>query len=338
MRISTDQLARQLERELASLYTVFGDEPLLTLEAADRIRARARQDGYTERDVLTAEQHFDWSRVRIAAQSDSLFATRRILELRIPNGKPGAEGAEALQQLIHRPPADVVTLIALPELDWRTQKSPWFEALDSAGTLVEAKRVGRNALPAWLAARFATQGQQADQDTLDFIADQVEGNLLAAFQEVQKLGLLLPSGKLSFEAVKQAVLDVARFEISELNDALVTGDARHYARVLDALKGEGVVPPFILWSVSEEIRAIGRVLAGLASGRQIRDAMREARIFGYPHQRLIERHVKRFAPAKIEAALVHAAGIDRMIKGLIPGDVWDELLQLGLRFALVRAS
>jgi DNA polymerase-3 subunit delta len=332
VRISTEQLPQQLKRGLAPLYIVYGDESLLALEAADRIRASARADGHNEREVLTAEQHFDWSQLRMSSQSQSLFAARRILELRIPNGKPGNDGSQALQDYAAHLPPDTITLILLPEIDWRGQKGAWFGALDAAGLMIEAAQVKRDKLPAWLAGRLNTQEQSADADTLEFIADKVEGNLLAAYQEVQKLALLFPPGALSFDQIKEAVLDVARFDVFDLGDITLSGDAQHLVRVLDGLQGEGAAAPLVLWSITEEIRGVGRVLAGLAAGRPVQQAMRDAHIWG-PRQNLIQRHINRFTQSQIEAALVHAARIDRMIKGLARGDVWDELLQLGLRFS-----
>ncbi len=339
MRISTEQLPQQLARGLAPLYTIHGDEPLLALEAADRLRARARADGYSEREVLTVEPHFDWSQLRMSGQSQSLFASRRILELRIPGGKPGAEGSPALQDFCARLPAETITLVCLPGIDWRGQKSAWFAALEAAGTMVEAKPVTRNALPAWIAARLKAQQQHAGEETLEFIAERVEGNLLAAYQEVQKLALLFPPGKLEFEQVKDSVFDVARFDVFDLGAVLIAGDAQHYARVLDGLQGEGTAPPLVLWAVAEEIRALARLLAALADGHPVQQALRDARIWGAARQSLMQRHIKRFTAQQTEAALMHAAAIDRMIKGLAKGDVWDELLQLGLRFAVAsRAS
>jgi len=332
MRISTEQLPQQLKRGLAPLYTVFGAEPLLALEATDRIRAKARADGHSEREVLTAEQYFDWSQLKMSGQSQSLFAARRILELRIPNGKPGVEGGKALQDFCTQLPLDTLTLIYLPAIDWRGQKASWFAALAAAGVVVEAEQVKRGRLPAWLAGRLKAQEQTAGEDTLEFIADKVEGNLLAAYQEVQKLALLFPAGELSFEQVKDAVLDVARFDVFALGEIVISGDAQHLARVLDGLQGEGAAPPLVLWAITEEIRAVGRVLAGIAAGRPLPQVMRDAHIWG-PRQNVIQRNVNRFMSAQIEAALLHAAYIDHVIKGLARGDVWDELLQLGLRFS-----
>ena len=333
MRISSDQLAQQLARELKPLYIVFGDEPLLALEATDRIRAKARAEGYIEREVITAESGFKWPQLAMAANSQSLFASRKLLEIRIPNGKPGVEGGTALQALCAALPADTVTLVYLPDIDWRTQKAGWFETLDRAGIAVESKAVPRKALPQWLAARLKAQGQDADAEALAFIAERVEGNLMAAFQEVQKLALLFPPGPISFEQVRDAVLDVARYDVFNLGEALIEGDAVRLARMLDGLKGEGAAPLMALWSLSEEMRAIGRVLTGAAAGRPLSQMWREARVWGATHQSLMQQNLRRFTMEQVTQGLRHAATIDRMVKGMAQGDVWDEILQLTLRFA-----
>jgi len=333
MRISTEQLQQHLTRELKPLYAVHGDETLLALEAADRVRAKARAEGHTEREVLTVDSGFKWSELAFTGNSQSLFAARRVLELRVPTGKPGTEGAEAIARYCEAPPPDTVTLVVLPGVDWRAQKAGWFEALDRAGVMVEAKPVTRKALPEWLAGRLRAQGQEADKETLDFITDRVEGNLLAAHQEVQKLALLFPAGKIAFEQAREAVLDVARYDVFNLGEALLDGDVLHLARMMDGLKGEGVAPPLVLWALTEEIRAIGRVLDGIAAGRTPPQLWRDVRVWGAGHQNLMQQNCRRFTKEQVEAALVHAAKVDRTVKGLIRGDAWDELLQLALRFA-----
>lgn len=333
MRISTEQLPQHLQRGLAPLYTVFGDEPLLAIEATDRIRSQARIDGYGEREVLTAEPYFDWSQLKVSGRSQSLFASRRILELRIPSGKPGIEGSQALLDFCADLPAETITLVYLPGIDWRAQKASWFGTLAAAGVMVEAKQVARGTLPAWLAERLKMQQQHAGEETLEFIAERVEGNLLAAYQEVQKLALLFPPGELTFEQVEAAIFDVARFDVSDLAQTLIAGDAQHLARVLDGLQGEGAAPPLVLWAITEELRAVGRLLEALAAGRPMQQALREARIWGQARQNLIQRHLGRFTAPQVESAVMHAASIDRVIKGLAQGDVWHELLRLSLRFA-----
>lgn len=333
MKISTEQLPQHLAREVKPLYTVFGSEALLALEASDRIRAKARSEGYTEREVLTADSGFKWNQLALAGSSQSLFASRKLLELRIPSGKPGKEGGEALQAYCRALPPDTVTLIYVPDLDWHGQKAAWFEALEQAGIAVEARPVARRALPQWVAGRLKEQGQDADAATLDFIADRVEGNLMAAHQEVQKLGLLFPQGSISFEQVSASVLDVARYDVFNLGEIMLEGDPLRLARVLDGLQGEGTAAPLVLWAFTEEIRAIGKILTGINSGKPASMMLREARIWGPSHQSAMQNNLKRFTLGQVTEALRHAAVIDRMVKGLVRGDPWDELLQLALRFA-----
>ena len=338
MRLSSDQLQPQLARGLKPLYTLFGAEPLLALEAADAIRAKARAEGYAEREVLTAESGFKWSELMMAAGAQSLFASLKVLELRIPNGKPGVDGSAALQAFCKALPGDTVTLITLPDLDWRTQKGAWFEALDQAGVVIEARAVPRRALPQWLAARLKAQGQEADAESLAFIAERVEGNLLAAHQEVQKLGLLLPPGKIVFDEVRGAVMDVARHDVFNLGEVMADGDVLRITRTLEGLKGEGAAAPMVLWSVAEEIRAIGKLLNASASGRPLNTLWREARVWGTAHQEAMQRNLRRFNEGQVKRGLARAAGIDRMVKGLKKGDAWDELLRLALTFARLESA
>jgi DNA polymerase-3 subunit delta len=333
MRISTEQLPQHLARELQPLYTVFGAETLLDIEACDLIRTRARAQGYNEREVLTVESGFKWNQLALTAGTQSLFASLKLLELRIPTGKPGAEGGAALQTYCDALPAETVTLIHLPGLDWRTLKTAWFEALERAGMAVEARVVARKALPQWLAGRLKAQKQEADARTLEFIAERVEGNLMAAYQEVQKLALLHPPGTIGFEDARDAVLDVARYDVFSIGEALLEGDVARLARMLDGLRGEGVAPPLVLWAMAEEIRAIGKIVTGAAAGKPLSMLWRETRVFGASHQNLMQQNYKRFSLVQVSDALRHAAAIDRTIKGLVKGDAWDELLQLALRFA-----
>jgi DNA polymerase III subunit delta len=332
MRITTEQLQQHLARAIQPLYTVFGDEPLLALEAGDGIRAAARAQGYSEREVLIADAGFRWNELSMAASSQSLFAARKLLEVRVPNGKPGTDGSAALQAYAERLPADTVTLVQLPGIDWRSQQSSWFEALERSGLCVEARVIPRKALPQWLAGRLKAQNQTADSETLAFIADRVEGNLMAAHQEVQKLALLFPDGKITFEQVREAVLDVARYDVFGLGEVMVEGDPVRFPRMLDGLRGEGAAPPLALWVLTDEIRAIGKIAAGVAAGKPLDRLMKEVRIRGFAHQNLVRANHQRYTVAQVLDALRHAAAIDQMVKGLVKGDVWDELLQLGLRF------
>jgi DNA polymerase-3 subunit delta len=335
VRIDTEQLAQHLDRGLKPLYAIHGEETLLALEASDRIRRHCREKGYSEREVLTVESGFDWSQLAMSGNSLSLFATRRLLELRIPGGKPGNDGAEALRRYTADLPPDTVTLISLPKLERTQQSAGWFEALDATGVVIAANAVTLARLPHWLAGRLALQDQQVDEQTLEFLVSRVEGNLLAAHQEVQKLALLFPAGRLDLEQVRGAVLDVARYDVFKLGEALLAADAPRFVRMLDGLRGEGVAPPLVLWALSEETRALLHVGRGLAAGRPLQQLTREARVWGRRAE-LMPKSVRRFTLRELEDALLHAARVDRMIKGLIRANVWDELLQLGLR--LVRPS
>ncbi|MBS4097289.1 MAG: DNA polymerase III subunit delta [Sulfuricella sp.] len=330
MRIKPEQLATHLKQEPAPLYLVFGDEPLLALEATDAIRAAARGRGYDEREVFTVESGFNWQTLLASGSNLSLFAQRRIVELRIPTGKPGTEGSKIIDQYCANLPPDTLTLVTCPKLDKTQQGSKWFKALEGAGVVVQVFPVERGRLPDWIAGRLAAQDQRAGRDTLQFLADRVEGNLLAAFQEIRKLGLLHPPGELTFEQVKEAVLDVSRYDVFNLAEAMLNGESARYARILEGLRGEGVSPVLVLWALAQDIRLLTKLALGQNRGVPLAQGMREARVWD-SRQPLLERALKRLSGGRLVAALKRAAFLDRMIKGLERGDVWDECLQLGLK-------
>jgi DNA polymerase-3 subunit delta len=333
MQLRAEELDRHLSRSLAGLYVIHGDEPLQSLEAADAIRAAARAKGYAEREVLAVERGFDWNQLAVSGASLSLFSSKKLIELRIPGGKPGTEGAAAIVQHCSAPGPDVLTIVTLPKLDRRAQDTAWFKTLTHNGVLINTFQVERAQLPQWIAARLARQKQKAGRETLQFLADSVEGNLLAAHQEIQKLGLLFPPGELAFEPVCGAVLNVARYDAFKLNEAMLAGDKARLARMLDGLKSEGEAAPKILWVLAEEIRAVAKVQAGMAVGDDLQQLYRNNRVWGGVRQRLVTEAARRLKSAALAQALRHAARIDRTVKGLARGDVWDELLQLCLRFA-----
>jgi DNA polymerase-3 subunit delta len=332
VRLNPDQLSSHLQRGLAPLYVVSGDEPLLAMEAADAIRAQARKLDYAEREVFTVEPGFSWQNLLASGNSLSLFASRRILEIRIPGGKPGVEGAKALEQYCSALPSDTLTLVLLPRLDKQAQASKWFKALEHAGVVVQVYPVELSRLPQWIGMRLAAQGQKADNDTLRFLADRVEGNLLAAHQEIQKLALLFPAGDLRFDQVREAVLDVSRYDVFSLSEAMLAGDAARLARILEGLKAEGVAANLALWAMTQEIRTLARLKGGTRRGVPLSQLMRDARIWE-SRQGLFQKALGRVAESRLIGALQQAAALDRMIKGLARGDVWDELLQLGLAVA-----
>jgi len=335
MLLKGEQLAAHLERELRPLYVIYGDDPLLVIEAADAIRAKARAAGFSEREVLTVLPHFDWNQLLAAGGNLSLFGDRKLIDLRIPSGKPGKEGGSALQEWCRHLSPDNLLLVTLPELDWREEKAAWFTALANAGVAVKLMAPPLAELPGWIAGRLRRQQQTADLDSLKFIAERVEGNLLAAHQEIQKLGLLYPAGKLTLDQVRDAVLDVARYDIDGLREALLAGDAARLARLLDGLMHEGEPAPLVLWAIGEEIRTLAAIRAGLDRSRPLDQLLRDAKVWG-ARQNLIKKALQRLTTSGLEAALQHAERIDRMNKGLVPGRVWDEFLRLGMRLAAPR--
>ena len=335
MLLKGEQLAAHLERELRPLYVLYGDEPLLVLEAADAIRARARKAGYSEREVLTVLPQFDWGQLLAAGGNLSLFGDRKLIDLRIPTGKPGKEGSSALQQWCQNLSPDNLLLITLPELDWREEKAAWFTALVNAGVAIKLNAPPLNELPGWIAGRLRRQQQAADMESLKFIADRIEGNLLAAHQEIQKLGLLYPTGQLSMTQIRDAVLNVARYDIDGLREALLAGDVARLTRTLDGLMQEGEAPPLVLWAMSEEIRALCTIRSGLDSGRPIDQLLKDAKVWG-PRQTPVKKALQRLSTAALEAALKHAGKIDQLAKGIGHGNIWEEFLRLGLRLAAVR--
>ncbi|MRT31849.1 DNA polymerase III subunit delta [Herbaspirillum sp. CAH-3] len=336
MQLRHDSLDAHLGKSLAPLYVIASDEHLLALEAADKIRRSARANGYTEREVLVVERSFKWGELLAANQSQSLFGDKKLIELRIPTGKPGKDGGQALQDYAANLSPDNLTIISLPKLDWATQKAAWVGALQQAAVYIDIPLVERAQLPAWIGNRLAAQQQSADRPCLDFIADRVEGNLLAAHQEIQKLALLHPPGKLSFEQVQDAVLNVARYDVFKLNEAMLSGDIARLTRMMDGLKGEGEALPLVLWAVTEEIRTLLKLKSGMAQGKPVGALLKEYRIWG-PRERLMEPALRRISLATLEQALQEAALVDRMVKGLrarsFAGDPWDALLQLGLKLA-----
>jgi DNA polymerase-3 subunit delta len=331
MKLATEQLAQHLVHGLRPLYVISGDEPLGVMEAVDAIRAAARQQGYAEREVFNVERGFNWQRLAQSSQSLSLFASLRLVEINIPSGKPGVDGSKALQAYAANLPPDTLTLVTLPRIDKRDQGA-WFNALEVAGVLLTAYPVEADKLPAWIGRRLAAQGQQGDTETLEFIANQVEGNLLAAHQEIQKLGLLYPVGRLAIEDVRDAVLNVSRFDAFQLGDAMLAGDAARTAKVLEGLKGEGVEPVALSGMLIWLLRATLKVKSAQAQGMDLMSAFGQAKIWG-ERQNLMRQALGRLSLKKLQAALLKMAEIDKINKGMAQGEPWLELSRLCMGLA-----
>lgn len=330
MQLRGEQLTAHLDRELKPVYVVYGDEPLLVIEAADAIRAAARRQGFDEREVLTALSGFNWNELHQAAGNMSLFGGRKLIDLRIPTGKPGRDGSTAIQDYCARPSPDALLLVTLPGLDWSEEKAVWLKALGDAGVAIKLIPPNLAELPAWLSGRLKRQNQSVDPDALRFVAERVEGNLLAAHQEILKLGLLYPAGELSLSQVQDAVLNVARYDLDGLREALLSGDAARLTRTLDGLQQEGEAPPLVLWAMTEEIRALAIVKAGQKENKALDQLLKEARVWG-PRQAPFRRALQRLQADTVNTALTDAARIDRLIKGIEIGEIWNDFLRLGLR-------
>ena len=339
MQVNATQLPAHLAKTLRPLYTLHGDEALLIQEAADAIREAARAQGYTERTVHTVQgAHFDWGTVLAASNSLSLFADKQLVEIRIPSGKPGKDGSAALQQIAEAAAGNdsTLTLVVLPRLDKATRTGAWFSALDGAGATVQIDPVERPALPQWIAARLAAQGQrvapgEAGQTTLTFFADRVEGNLLAAHQEIVKLGLLYPAGELSAAQIEAAVLNVARYDVFKLSEAVLAGRRDRVQRMLDGLQAEGESEVLVHYTLAEDIRALKRVKDAMAAGRPLPMALREQRIWGL-RERLFERVLPHLSDSQLAGLLQAAHQVDGIVKGLKhpgwPAQPWAALHRL----------
>jgi DNA polymerase-3 subunit delta len=342
MQLALPQLQAHLQKGLRSLYTLHGDEALLVQEAADAIRASARQQGYTERSVhVVSGAHFDWSEVLAAGGSMSLFAERQILEIRVPTGKPGKEGSPMIQQLAQSAEGNdsTLTLFILPRLDSATKKGAWFGALEQFGVSLQIDSLDRAQLPQWIAQRLKLQNQsvasgQDGQNCLQFFADRVEGNLLAAHQEIQKLSLLYPAGELTHAQVESAVMNVARYDVFKLSEAVLAGQVARVQRMLDGLQAEGEAAVLVHYTLAEDIRALKRVKDAMAEGRPLPMALREQRIWG-AREKLFERVLPKLSTARLAQLLKNAHQVDGIVKGLKvadwPTDPWQALQRLALR-------
>lgn len=344
MQIAASRLSEHVSKGLRSVYALHGDEPLLQQEAADVIRQTAREQGYTERQMfMVAGAHFDWAEVQAAAGAMSLFADKLLIDLRIPSGKQGKEGSVALQSLTEQlaDQHDVLLLVSLPRLDKTAKSSGWFMALENHGATVQLDPIDRSGLPTWIAHRLGQQQQRVregeeGQRSLQFFADRVEGNLLAAHQEIQKLGLLYPPGELDFEQIERAVLNVARYDVFKLTEAVLAGQHLRVQRMVDGLQAEGVSEVLVHYTLAEDIRSLKRVKDAVMAGRPLPQVLREQRVWGLK-ERLFERVLPQLKPAQLERLLHSAHQVDGVVKGMKlptwPSDSWQALLRLALMFS-----
>ncbi len=337
MQLNQASLAQHLEKQIAPLYVLVGDEPLAQSECLDAIRHAARQAGADERSSFIVERNFNWQQIQQFGQAMSLFSSLRILEIHIPNGKPGVDGGKVLSELAKNAIPDTTTIVVLPTLERETKNSVWFGALQSAAVTIELNEIAPVALPQWIAKRLALQNQSADAASLAFMAHQVEGNLLAAHQEIQKLGLLYPAGQINAEDISAAVLNVSRYDAFQLGEAVLAGDAERTSRILQGLQDEGEQPVVVMNPLIWLLRPLVRIKHAEIRGENLNNAMTNARIFG-ERQTLTKKALSRLSVRQLEAALQKLCDIDRIAKGVQLGDAWLELSRLCFGLARLKTK
>ena len=330
MRLNPSQLVTHLTKGLAPLYVAAGEEPLLIQESLDLIRAKARKEGYSEREVLDADKNFNWQRLVEACASMSLFATRRIVELNLPSGAPGVEGSKVLQQMAATPPQDVLFLFVCGAVDWRSRQGAWYSALEAAGASLYFEPVKPDEMVGWVTTRAKSAGLSLDVDAARELAERTEGNLLAAAQDIEKLKLLFPQGTISAEQLAHAVADSSRYGAFDLNDRILDGDAAGAVHSLNRLREEGVdvleILPALLWSLRQWVQVQGFYAQTNDAGR----ACEMARI-SKNQQKRYATAVSRTRLPQIYGWVRRCAVIDSAAKSTNGKDqAWEELLTLSL--------
>lgn len=335
-KLRPEQLAEALKQGLAPIYVVSGDEPLLIQEACDQIRAAARNVGFAERELFHVDASFDWTQLLSACNSLSLFADKKILEIRMPTGKPGDKGSKVLQEIAQAPSEDNLVLVVTGKLDRNVQKSKWMKALEGAGTHVQVWPIGPAQLPRWIGQRLKAAGLRTDSDAIDLLASRVEGNLLAAAQEIEKLKLLSSDQFVSAEFMASVVAESARYDVFGLVDKALHGDARSAVKSLQGLRVEGTEPITLLWALARDIRALVQISQSMGQGLAFERAAQSAGVWS-KRQPLIQSALRRFKPGQLQQLLRKANGVDKAIKGMRRADPWDELLDLTLNIAGVQS-
>lgn len=335
MRSSPDALPSGLARGLRSAYLITGTEPLLIAEACDAVRSAARSRGYADREVHFVERGFDWDSLLAEAANLSLFASRRVLEVRL-SSPPDAAGQKALAGLAAQPPVDTLLLVS-GELEWRQQKGAWVSAFEQHGVLVVAQPIDRTGLPSWIRGRLASRGLTISPEAADLLADRVEGNLLAAQQEIERIALLMPGAALGADEIAALVADSARYDVFELSAAALSGQPARALRILAGLRAEGREPPLVLWALLNDLRGLSVVAWRAERERSLDAVFRDEKIWAR-RQSTIRAALPRFTRDGIESLLMSAAVVDRISKGAVPGDPWVALESLVARIAGVRLA
>jgi DNA polymerase-3 subunit delta len=322
VKSSSDRLGAELERALHPVYLITGDEPLLAAEAADSIRRAARGKGHAQRELHVAERGFDWDALLADADTLSLFAERRIIEIRLPTGKPGDKGAKALCALANKPPHDTLLLVLSPKLDKRALSAAWVKAFDKAGCIVQVWPVETARLPSWIAQRMRSAGLVPDREATQLLAERVEGNLLAAQQEIDKLVLLRGEGPVDVDAVRESVADSSRYDVFQLADAALQGETRRALKILGGLRQEGVDAVLVSWALARELRSLESMAWEAARGARPEKVL--ARVW-QKRKPIVAGALRRLDLATIQAMIVKVGETDQIIKGARRGRAWDEL-------------
>ncbi len=329
MNARPDQLQAIVTKNVFPVYMVSGDEPLQQMESLDFIRTYLKEKGYSEREVLDVDAQFDWQQLMDEAANMSLFATRRIVELRLPSAKPGRQGSQILKEYLSQPPEDTVLIINAGKIDGNAKKSAWYKAVEQSGLVVQCWPVPVEKLSGWLRQRFNRRDMEAEQDVFAYISQHVEGNLLAADQEIEKLLLLLGPGKISFADVVEAVTSQSRYSVFELVDTSLAGNSSRVVKIISGLKSEGIAPVVVNWAIAKDVRLLSNVAADVSSADYIlkRSGVWQSRLALF--KSCLSRHPQR----AFQMMLKRCAYIDAASKGMIDANVWDEIESLCVRLS-----
>jgi len=333
MKLRPEQLGQHLKQgPLAPVYLICGDEPLLAQEAADAIRSTARAQGFDEREVFHTDAGFDWQQLLSEANALSLFAAKKILEVRLHTGKPGDKGSKALLEYCASPSPDNLLLVITPKLDASAQRTKWVKALESSGAMIQVWPVNAPQMPQWINGRLQQAGLKASRSAVEILANRVEGNLLAAIQEIEKLKLLAPEGEVDAETMSTVVADSARYNVFSLVDRILSGDGQIAAKMLRGLKEEGTEPLAILGIISRELRILIQAAEARQHHASMEDVFKKHRVWD-KRQALLKSALRRLKLPHLRVLLRQVGVVDRAVKGMHSGNPWDELMALVISFA-----
>lgn len=323
MRIQLQQLAPSLTRSLAPVYLICGDEPLQLGDGAKAVRDAARARGFEERELLEVESGFDWGRLAAAADALSLFSTRKIIELRLGSARIGREGSDAVRAYCRNPAEDNLLLILAPGLEWKELKAKWVQELDRTGVVLQVRQIEGPRLVAWIEQRLRERGLRPGPGAAALLSERVEGNLLAAAQEVEKLWLLFGEGDLDRDRLATAISDSARYDLFDLTGAAVSGERARVQRIVKGLAAEGTAPALVLWVLARELRMLASVSHAAPRGGTAA-AFRAHGVWA-SRQGAVMSALKRLSTAQLQGLVARCALADRQIKGQAIGDPWQEL-------------